>query len=122
MMYLVDLDDTKGNTLTITAEEAEPEKPIDKETNGGGIKANTTMEDTDDDDYDFQLEMQKIIDNAKADMDALAADRGVGIKNRNRKSKGMVEGAERRETNDAATESMDNQGDARDAIEAVVQA
>lgn len=81
------------------------------------------MEDTDDDDFDFQNEMQKIIDNAKADMDALAADRGVGIKNRNRNSKGMVEGAEaQRETNNAAIETMGKQGEARDASEAVVEA
>jgi hypothetical protein len=90
MIYLVDLDDIKGPTLTITAEKEEaPEQPKPDEhdeAKNAGINANTTLDTDDDDEYfdDFQREMQKIIDNAKADMDALAADRGLGVKKRDR--------------------------------------
>jgi hypothetical protein len=75
MMYLVDLDDSKGLTLNITddrndsTENAKTPSSDDENKAQSPPRALVT-------DVSLQVEMQKIIQQARADMDALALAHG----------------------------------------------
>jgi hypothetical protein len=73
MMYLVDLDDTPGFTLTLVNEESDEDKKK--------VAANDTDESEEKAELELAVMAEKIIADARAQLDELSQQRGVdGIK------------------------------------------
>jgi len=71
MMYLVDLDDTPGYTMTLVEEK--PETEVANDTPEEADSENDDSSDGESDEEDIAVLTQQIIDDAKAKLDSLAA-------------------------------------------------
>jgi phage tail tape-measure protein len=77
-MYLVDLDDSNGLTLTITVErndKTDDDETFETSSSDAENKAQSPRALVTD--VSFQAQMKKILEQARADMDTLAMDHGV---------------------------------------------
>ena len=75
MMYLVDLDDTPGYTLTVVQQEKDPSTEEEKE--GPDVKVEQEEQPTKPDVGEAAAQADQILANARAQLDALAA--GVDV-------------------------------------------